>query len=232
MLDASSDTIEVKTESQNSPVLIRDGVYEHIRTDILTCVLLPGARIFENDLAKRYDVSKSPVRDALLRLQEQGLIEVLPRKGYLIRPISIGDAHNLYEMRLLLEKSSLRRACDQATDEDLASLDQFRSAENGELVHWVMYNRKFHRRITELSGNSRMAKITAEVIDQFDRLTFVGVSSAPSETTSEKSVAEHVEIIDALQARDRSKVTNLITKHIKKSQKRLFAVLGHQLIVE
>ena len=232
MLNNLSDMVEVKNELQNSSILIRDGVYEHIRADILSCVLLPGARIFENDLAKRYDVSKSPVRDALLRLQEQGLIEVLPRKGYLIRPISKSDAYDLYEMRLLLEKSSLRRACNEASDEDLASLDQFRAVDNGDLVHWVMYNRNFHRRITELSGNSRMARITAEVIDQFDRLTFVGVSSAPSETTSEKSVAEHVEIIDALQARDRSKVTKLITKHITKSQKRLFSVLGHQLIVQ
>ena len=232
MLNNLSDMVEVKNELQNSSILIRDGVYQHIRADILSCVLLPGARIFENDLAKRYDVSKSPVRDALLRLQEQGLIEVLPRKGYLIRPISKSDAYDLYEMRLLLEKSSLRRACNEASDEDLASLDQFRAVDNGDLVHWVMYNRNFHRRITELSGNSRMARITAEVIDQFDRLTFVGVSSAPSETTSEKSVAEHVEIIDALQARDRSKVTKLITKHITKSQKRLFSVLGHQLIVQ
>ena len=232
MLNNLSDMVEVKNELQNSSILIRDGVYEHIRADILSCVLLPGARIFENDLAKRYDVSKSPVRDALLRLQEQGLIEVLPRKGYLIRPISKSDAYDLYEMRLLLEKSSLRRACNEASDEDLASLDKFRAVDNGDLVHWVMYNRNFHRRITELSGNSRMARITAEVIDQFDRLTFVGVSSAPSETTSEKSVAEHVEIIDALQARDRSKVTKLITKHITKSQKRLFSVLGHQLIVQ
>mgnify|MGYP001477663778 CR=1 FL=1 len=232
MLNNLLDMVEVKNELQNSSILIRDGVYEHIRADILSCVLLPGARIFENDLAKRYDVSKSPVRDALLRLQEQGLIEVLPRKGYLIRPISKSDAYDLYEMRLLLEKSSLRRACNEASDEDLASLDQFRAVDNGDLVHWVMYNRNFHRRITELSGNSRMARITAEVIDQFDRLTFVGVSRAPSETTSEKSVAEHVEIIDALQARDRSKVTKLITKHITKSQKRLFSVLGHQLIVQ
>ena len=232
MLENLTDTTEVNLKPDNGSVLIRDGVYERIRADILACVLSPGSRIFENDLAKRYNVSKSPVRDALLRLQEQGLIEVLPRKGYLIRPISIGDAHDLYEMRLLLEKFSIRRACDEATDEDLASLDQFRSVDNGDLVHWVMYNRKFHRRITELSGNMRMAKITAEVIDQFDRLTFVGVLNAPSAEASEKFVAEHGEIIDALQARDRSKVTSLITKHITKSQKRLFSVLGNQPIIE
>ncbi|MDP6258602.1 MAG: GntR family transcriptional regulator [Rhodospirillales bacterium] len=219
-------------QSENGSGLIRDEVYEKIRADILTCVLAPGSRVFENDLAQRYNVSKSPVRDALLRLQEQGLIDVLPRKGYLIRPISISDAHDLYEMRLLLEKSCTRRACDEASDEDLASLDKFRAAENGDLAHWVTYNRDFHRRIAELSGNARMAKMTQEVIDQFDRLTFVGVSAAPTEAAAEKFVAEHCEIIDALQVRDRSTVTSLINKHITKSQKQLFAVLENPPIVE
>ncbi|MEE2998836.1 MAG: GntR family transcriptional regulator [Pseudomonadota bacterium] len=226
-----SNNIGMHTKIENGSVLIRDGVYENIRADILACVLMPGSRIFENDIAKRYNVSKSPVRDALLRLQEQGLIEVLPRKGYLIRPISIADAHDLYEMRILLEKSSIRRACEEASDEDLASLDEFRSADNGDLVHWVSYNRNFHRRITELSGNTRMSRITAEVIDQFDRLTFVGVSNAASAVNSENFVEEHGKIIDALQARDRSQVTSLITKHITKSKKRLFSVLSTQPII-
>ena len=230
------DNLANGVQTENGSGLIRDGVYEKIRADILACILAPGARVFENDLAQRYNVSKSPVRDALLRLQEQGLIEVLPRKGYLIRPISIGDAHDLYEMRLLLEKSCIRRACDEASDEGLASLDEFRKVEEGDLAHWVQYNRDFHRRIAELSGNARMAKMANEVIDQFDRLTFVGVANAPSANpsaaASEKFVAEHCEIIDALQARDRSKVTSLINKHISISQKRLFAVLENPPIVE
>ncbi|MBT5941154.1 MAG: GntR family transcriptional regulator [Rhodospirillaceae bacterium] len=232
MLDHAVDENQVENGSGQKTGLIRDGVYEKIRADILTCVLAPGSRVFENDLAQRYNVSKSPVRDALLRLQEQGLIDVLPRKGYLIRPISIGDAHDLYEMRLLLEKSCIRRACDEASDEELASLDKFRSVENGDLAHWVTYNRDFHRRIAELSGNARMAKMAQEVIDQFDRLTFVGVSAAPSAAAAEKFVTEHCEIIDALQAHDRSTVTSLINKHISKSQKQLFAVLENPPIVE
>ena len=143
MLNNLIDNTDVNIKPENGSGLIRDGVYEKIRADILACVLLPGSRIFENELAKRYNVSKSPVRDALLRMQEQGLIEVLPRKGYLVRPISIGDAYDLYEMRLLLEKSSIRRACDEASDEDLASLDYYRSVDNSNLAHWVMYNRNF-----------------------------------------------------------------------------------------
>ena len=225
-------SIDDKNNLKSGSFLIRDGVYEEIRADILTCVLAPGSRVFENDLANRYNVSKSPIRDALLRLQEQGLIKVLPRKGYLVCPISIADAYNLYEMRLLLEKASIRRACDEASDQGLASLDKFRAVDNRDLANWVLYNRNFHRQISELSGNNRMAKVSAEIIDQFDRLTFVGVSHVQSAATSEKFVAEHCEIIDALQARDRSKVTRLITRHISKSKKRLFSVLSNQAIIE
>ena len=79
---------------------------------------------------------------------------------------------------------------------------------------------------------ARFSEMAQEVIDQFDRLTFVGVSAAPSEAAAEKFVAEHCEIIDALQARDRSTVTSLINKHISKSQKQLFAVLENPPIVE
>jgi DNA-binding GntR family transcriptional regulator len=217
---------------RSSSGLIRDGVHEQIRADILSCALLPGSSVYENELAQRYNVSKSPVRDALLRLQEHGLVEVLPRKGYRICPISIADAHDLYEMRVLLEKSSVRRACDEASDDQLVSLDKFREVDDGDLVHWVMYNRLFHKSIAELSGNTRMAKITCEVIDQFDRLTFVGVSNTKKIASGERFVSEHREIIDALQSRDRSKATRLIVKHIQKSRKRLFSVLENPQIVD
>ena len=107
--------------------LIRDGVYRKIRADILACDLTPGSRIHENILAERYAVSKSPVRDALLKLEEQGLIDVLPRKGYRVTPISAIDARELYEMRHLLERACVRRAIEDASDETLRKLDQFRT---------------------------------------------------------------------------------------------------------
>ena len=99
---------------ERTPGLIRDNVYDKIRADILTCVFAPGVQLQENDLAERYAVSKSPVRDALLRLQEQGLIEVLPRKGYRVRPISVSDARELYEVRIMLEKACAKRAIETA----------------------------------------------------------------------------------------------------------------------
>ena len=231
--DLSANSSNGSNGGGNGSGLIRDGVYDQIRADILACVLTPGVIIQEKDLAARYQVSKSPVRDALLRLQEQGLIDVLPRKGYRVRPISLADARDLYETRILLEKSCIKRAIEFASDDHFASLDQFRSAaENGGLVKWVTYNRDFHRAVAAASGNARLAKMAQEVIDQFDRLTFVGVSEAPSGASADKLVKEHCDIIDAIQARDKTLAARLITSHVNKSQKRLFAVLENRPIVD
>ena len=221
------------TEATNGSGLMRDGVYGRIRSDILTCVLTPGALLQEKDLAARYSMSKSPVRDALLRLQEQGLVEVMPRKGYRILPISLADARDLYDTRILLEKACIKRAVENATDEDLATLNRFRSAgENKGLSEWVNYNHDFHQAIAQLSGNARLTKMAKDIIDQFDRLTFTAVFTRPSEASSEKLVGEHCDIIDAIQTRNKTKAARLITAHVMKSRKRLFAVLENPPIVE
>jgi DNA-binding GntR family transcriptional regulator len=208
----------------NERRLMRDGVYARIRDEILACVLQPGSRIYENDLAKRYEVSKSPVRDALLRLQEKDLIEVLPRKGYRVRPITASDARELYEMRLLLERASVEHAADNATDEELNSLDRFRAVdESMTILSWVKYNSELHGSVAAIAHNSRLVKATQEVIDQFDRLTYVSVSSDVVENTQNKFASEHSDIIDAVQSRNKRRAGSLIATHIKNSQKRLMA---------
>ena len=103
--------------------LVRNDVYARLRDAILSCALAPGAQIHEQALAAQYKVSKSPIRDALLRLQEQSLVEVLPRRGYRVRPISVADAVEMYEMRELLERACVARAIDHASDAQLRALD-------------------------------------------------------------------------------------------------------------
>ena len=213
--------------------LMRDGVYERLRDEILSCDLGPGSRIHENYLAQRYEVSKSPVRDALLRLQEQGLVEVMPRKGYRVCPVSVADARDLYEIRLLLEKASLERAIKTASDIELQSLDRYRLVEGADkLVDWVFYNRNFHGAIATICGNQRLSKHTRGIIEQFDRLTFLSVASSVSvEFAENKFIDEHCKIIDAIQVRDKGLAVRLMNKHIRSSRKRLLSALDNPPIV-
>src|SRR3981189_2992894 len=91
-------------------MLLRDNVYESLRTDILTCRLAPGDDMREQELAERYAVSRQPVREALLRLEREHLVTVQPRQGYRVNPISLADARDLLRLRLAL---SLRRRGDR-----------------------------------------------------------------------------------------------------------------------
>lgn len=212
--------------------LVRDGVYDRLREAILSCALAPGARIHEQALAAQYEVSKSPIRDALLRLQEQGLVEVLPRKGYRVRPISVADAVEMYEMRALLERACVARAIEHAADAQLRTLDAFRSVLRGiDLASWIAYNRRFHIAVAACCGNARLARSTIEVIEQFDRFTYMSVTSVPSRGGLQRFVGEHAAIIDAMQSRDKRAAQALVRAHVASSRKRTLEAIANPAIV-
>jgi len=193
-----------------TPNLMRERVYRRLRSDILFCRLTPGADLHEMDLARGFAVSKSPVRDALLRLESEGLIEVLPRKGYRIAPLSIKMAR---ELREAVEPVCMLGAAVSADDEALAALDTWR---NFDLAHgfpaWVEYNRNFHVALVALSPNSRMVATAVGVIEQCERLSHLAIA-AYQNTRAGGPLAEHGEIIDALQARDGARAAALLARH-------------------
>src|SRR5258707_6451978 len=107
-------------------MLLRDNVYENLRTDILMCRLAPGDDMREQELAERYAVSRQPVREALLRLAREHLVTVQPRQGYRVNPISLSDARDLLRFRLALEPACVSEAIENASNETLKALDTFR----------------------------------------------------------------------------------------------------------
>ena len=213
-------------------ILIRQNIFDRLRREIMSCELKPGTKIYEQSLAERYQVSKSPVRDALQRLQEQQLIEVIPRKGYRIRPVSLSDALELYEMRLLLESASVKDAVKNASDEQTKQLDEFRQIpEINDITEWLEYNKGFHFAIANISGNSRMTRACQDVIEQFDRLTIISVNQMETNVSYHKFVHEHCDIIDAIQQREKTVANRLITAHINGARKRTLAVLDNMQVV-
>src|SRR4051812_20485201 len=105
--------------------LLRDSVYRALRHAILTCEFQPGQELREQALAERYRVSRSPIRDSLLRLEQERLVTVLPRQGYRVNPISIRDVDELFGLRLIIAPACAAEAA-QADDEAVHQLDQFR----------------------------------------------------------------------------------------------------------
>ena len=213
-----------------TPELVRTTIYRLLRADILSCSLRPGSQIQERELIERFAVSKSPIRDALLKLEEQNLIEILPRKGYRVKPVSLSDARELYDMRLILERECVLRAIEQS-DEALRALDAYRvGPDSDNLSDWIAYNRHFHSAIADLCGNARLAAVTRDVIEQFDRLTYTSVSLTGPKGQA-RFVSEHVAIINALQQRDRRNALSHAKDHVEEARRVVLGTLENPTIV-
>ena len=131
--------------------LLRETVYEQLRAEMISCKLAPGTEMREAELAARFDMSKSPVRDALMRLEREGLVITSPRQGYRVAPVSLSDVLDMFHLRAALERACVERIVIHASDEQLAELDDFR------IFDPSVWGRRFHCLQPKLSPPSRLA---------------------------------------------------------------------------
>ena len=196
-------------------MLLRDNIYSTIRQAILSLEFQPGQELREQILAERYRVSRSPIRDALLRLEQEGFVTVLPRQGYRVNPISIRDIEAMYDLCLLLEPACAAGAA-RADDATVATLDQFRNFSQNEasIADFSAYNRAFHSAVAAMCGNVRLAGLENALVEEFDRLLRYSMSSGKLPELS-PIVHEHGAIIDAIQTHDPEKAGQLAQKHVE-----------------
>ena len=206
-------------------MLLRDATYQAIRHAILTCEFQPGQELREQILAERYRVSRSPIRDLLLRLERENLVTVMPRQGYRVRPISVSDVTDVFVFRLLIEPACAAAAA-QADDTALQALDRFRGVAEEAYTgsRWIEYDRSFHHAMADLSGNHRMAAIARDLMEQFERLEQIVLLTHDHETVRHDSMA-HEAIITALQAHDAERASRLCYAHTDDMQGRIAAPL-------
>jgi DNA-binding GntR family transcriptional regulator len=210
-------------------MLLRDNIYDRLRTDILSCQLAPGDDMREQELAERYRVSRQPVREALARLAREHLVTVTPRQGYRVNPISLSDARDLLRFRLALEPACVAEAINSAGDDVLKTLDQFRRF-SGDHEAFIAYNRAFHTALAHASGNRRMAAALCDLIGQADRLVRVSLANVRGHDPK-KLVGEHVALIEAMQRRDRRAAVRIIKSHIVQTERRVLPALKRNAVI-
>jgi DNA-binding GntR family transcriptional regulator len=223
------DTL-VRPPPESDSRLLREKVYEQLRADMISCRLAPGTEIREAELAGRFGVSKSPVRDALMRLEREGLVITLPRQGYRVAPVSLADTQDMFELRDALEQACMERITRRASDAQLAQLDRFRRFDP---TQWdggfVAYNREFHRTLARIAGNARMRDHLIDLIDQMERAVQLSVASV-KKGDPQALVDEHVRIIDALQARQALRAQRLASRHVSEAGKRVLTAMSRVVV--
>jgi DNA-binding GntR family transcriptional regulator len=211
--------------------LLRERVYEELRHDILTCELMPGTEIREAELAARFEVSKSPVRDALISLEREGLVITIPRQGYRVAPVSISDMLDMFHLRAALERASMERIIRHTSDEQLKALDVFKTFHEARWPDgFVGYNKAFHRRLAELGNNPRMRDQLIDLMDLMERAVQISVSNM-NHGKPEALVAEHQQIINAIQSRSIKTAQRLAEQHVLAAGKRVSSAVSRGMII-
>jgi DNA-binding GntR family transcriptional regulator len=192
-LTLSSLTLDLKRAPSLRAVSLTDQVYHHIRAEIIHGQLAPGVRLVEMEIAQRMGTSQGPVREALQRLEYEGLVERHARSATYVTQISLAAMYDIFSIRSMVEGCAVRQTAQQMTPphyETLRSLvEQMRgAARRGDIVTLVAQDMEFHRCICTWCGNPTLLRVWAPLISQTER--FVA-------QTHPRYFADLVEIADA-----------------------------------
>lgn len=197
-------------------------LYKKLKADIVACDLPPGTSFSESDLARRYRVSRTPVREACRRLHDEGLIDIVAFRGYTVAPLTIAEFHNLQELQLILDSAAARLAALRANPDHLAQLEQFAKYEYKVGVKTSYYqflenNRALHVGIAESTGNHELVRLVAGVHTKLLRYFYLGLSL---DSYGSQLVTEHMSIMEAIRAHDEEKAGCRTSEHIRNTMHR------------
>lgn len=204
-----------------------DVIADTIREEILHGVLAPGKPLRQEELAERFGVSRLPVRDALLRLETQGLVHVYPNRGAFVISLSADEVREIYEMRILLEGDLLERAVPRLTADDwrridAANAESVRSANGPE---WVEGDWAFHRALYEPAGRPRQLATIEQLRAAVARYWTVR-DALPSH--SAEWLADHDAILAACRARASVAARRRLEDHVRRVMELVLARLADE----
>ncbi|MEO8755979.1 MAG: GntR family transcriptional regulator [Casimicrobiaceae bacterium] len=207
-----------------------DFAYRTMRRKILDNVWPPGHRALEQELALELGMSRTPVREALSRLQREGLVEVISRHGMSVLPVSADDMRDIYEMLTALEamaaELAVRRKPSEAQLKPLlaASRDMGRALLANDLDAWAAADERFHLHLITLSGNRLLIDAVQNCWDRAHRARMVTLRMRPKPAHSTR---EHMDVVEKIRAGDARGAFNAHRAHRERGSRELLAILEH-----
>jgi len=194
---------------------LREKILENIRDAILKGTLKAGERVSEPDLAERYGISRTPIREAFRQLESEGYLTVVPRKGAVVTALSERDVSEFYEIKSMLEGYAAQLAAEKLTDREIDRLAAINNrlaalAADGDVKSFFRVHNEFHELFIKASGNNKLLELIQQMLKKFNRLRIASLS-LPGRM--EISVQEHEKIIEAFRARDGVAANNLVQKN-------------------
>lgn len=204
-----------------------EATYLAIKDDILKGRLAPESLLLEHELASRFGVSKTPIREALRLLVSEGWVLAIPRRGYLIRQLRLEDVREVWGLRQAVEPSLLSETSRRASDAQLEALlpwiDAQRSASE-DRDRAVVSGSEFHLSLARLSGNGRAERILTGLLDEVRRLHHLQ-PRLDSRLSEAQEFEDHFRIVDALKRRQPDEAADVMRAHLRESLRQMVHVL-------
>lgn len=210
-----------------------DEVYEQLKRDVSDFKLLPGDRFTETEVSERLGVSRTPVRQALFRLQQEGFVEVLFRSGWRVLPFDFNQFEDLYDLRMVLETTAVHRLCEDTVKVNQHLLDELaaiwlvapaeRSSDMDQVARW---DESFHCSLVAAAGNAETARVHGDVTDRIRVIRRLDFTQQPR---IDATYDEHAKILKAIQRKRGDQAAMLLRAHIETSQAEVRKITLHQV---
>ena len=209
------------------PMALPDRIYAALKHRVLTCSMLPRARIVEKELCAEMKVSRTPLREALNRLALEGLVTLTPYRGYAVAPLTVDSFRELCEVRRILEGESAALSAERATAEDVERLEalaqlRYRREDRRTYERYLRANSAFHQALVHCARNARLEAMVMSALDQHQRPLYLGLGVG---VDGKASTGEHREIVDAIRRGDSKRARTVVQEHIVRAEERITRAL-------
>jgi DNA-binding GntR family transcriptional regulator len=211
-----------------SPMTKSEAAYQEIRQRIFEGTLQPGAVLNQEALAASLGLSTTPLREALRRLESEGVVELKAHRDMVIKPLTLRELHELYAVRQQLDPHAAALAAEHAPPEILKEIVRLAEQPAGDTAHErLTANRLFHRTIYSAGGNLLLTQLLDSLWDRTDRYRLLLLQD---ELHLFAVAREHQRIARAVQRRDVDKVTKLVSDHVAAAERLIGEVAGDRLV--
>lgn len=210
-----------------------EDVYGLLKRDIADFRLVPGDRFTESEISERIGVSRTPVRQALFRLQQEGFVEVQFRSGWRVLPFDFEQFEQLYDLRQVLESEAVRRLCTASPRIDRQALDGLseiwlvaEDARCGDMAQVGLWDEAFHCTLVSAAGNPEMARVHRDVTE---RIRIIRRLDFTKRARVDATYDEHARILRAVLAQRTDEACRLLGAHIGASQAEVKKITLHEV---
>jgi len=205
---------DVRGKQIERHLTLREKILETIREAIINGTLKSGERVSEPELAERFGISRTPIREAFRQLESEGYLTVAPRKGAMVTSLSERDVEEFYAIKSILEGYAARMAAEKLTDKEIERLEAINErletlAEDGDIKAFFKVHNEFHDLFIKAAGNEKLLELINQLMLKFNRLR---IASLAIPGRMQISVNEHKKILDAFRKKDGERADGLVRK--------------------